>query len=140
MSHDLLVQMAYLRYFQPLCNSVDSSLRASLLFGRVKNESRENARAREGSFPLPLPRAFSRDSFFTRPNRRACLQARSIPAYDYPSPNSSYHSLVFSSDCPAKQLAKRGRRGYSLSIWFLRGLQEYISFQFQMRSKQEREI
>ena len=55
----------------------DLACEQALLFGRVKNESRENARARDRG-PLaasPLARAFSRDSFFTRPNRRACSQA-----------------------------------------------------------------
>ena len=50
----------------------------ALLFGQTKRTSRE--RASEG-LPLaasPLARAFSRESFFTRPNRRACSQAKAM--------------------------------------------------------------
>ena len=53
----------------------------ALLFGQKKRASRERASEgpRKGALPLaasPLARAFSRDLFFTGPNRRACSQAR----------------------------------------------------------------
>ena len=53
----------------------------ALLFGQKKRASRERASEgpRKGALPLaasPLARAFSRDLYFTGPNRRACSQAR----------------------------------------------------------------
>ena len=52
----------------------------AFLFGQAKRASRERASEGRGAFP-PAPRGFARslvrycETRFTRPNRRACLQA-----------------------------------------------------------------
>ena len=64
--------------------ALDVAREQALLFGKAKRASRERL-----SLPLPLAasplaRAFSRDSFFTRPNRRACSQVSSQARSTYP--------------------------------------------------------